>query len=129
MFEPVEHIPFHRERGQNIGGERAGAGTVMFPQVVDLFEQHASAGRFTQPGTREPVLCEHQFVLDMCAGLAVHRRLLFSVLPGDPARLTCGKACTPAIIEANRHRLGLDLPVWQQYWEQAPLYYESHSSR
>jgi len=43
--------------------------------------------------------------------------LLFSVLPGDPARLTCGKACTPAIIEANRHRLGLDLPVWQQYWE------------
>ena len=43
--------------------------------------------------------------------------LLFSVLPTDPARLTCGKACTPAIIEANRHRLGLDLPVWQQYWE------------
>ena len=43
--------------------------------------------------------------------------LLFSVLPTDPARLTCGKACTPEIIEANRHRLGLDLPVWQQYWE------------
>jgi peptide/nickel transport system permease protein len=41
--------------------------------------------------------------------------LLFSVLPTDPARLTCGKACTPAIIEANRHRLGLDLPVWQQF--------------
>lgn len=43
--------------------------------------------------------------------------LLFSVLPTDPARLTCGKSCTPAIIEANRHRLGLDLPVWQQYWD------------
>jgi peptide/nickel transport system permease protein len=43
--------------------------------------------------------------------------LLFSVLPADPARLTCGKACTPAIIEANRERLGLNLPVWQQYWE------------
>ena len=43
--------------------------------------------------------------------------LLFSVLPTDPARLTCGKACTPEIIEANRHRLGLDQPVWQQYWE------------
>lgn len=42
--------------------------------------------------------------------------LLFSVLPTDPARLTCGKACTPEIIEANRRRLGLDLPVWQQYW-------------
>ena len=42
--------------------------------------------------------------------------LLFSVLPTDPARLTCGKSCTPAIIEANRHRLGLDLPVLEQYW-------------
>ncbi len=35
---------------------------------------------------------------------------LFNMLPGDPARLTCGKACSPAIIEANRHRLGLDEP-------------------
>ncbi|MEI8056511.1 MAG: ABC transporter permease [Actinomycetes bacterium] len=43
--------------------------------------------------------------------------LLFNVLPGDPARLTCGKACTPEIIEANRHRLGLDMPVIAQYWE------------
>jgi peptide/nickel transport system permease protein len=42
--------------------------------------------------------------------------LLFSVLPTDPARLTCGKGCSPDIIEANRHRLGLDLPVWEQYW-------------
>jgi peptide/nickel transport system permease protein len=43
--------------------------------------------------------------------------LLFSVLPTDPARLTCGKACTPEVIAANRHNLGLDLPVLQQYWE------------
>jgi peptide/nickel transport system permease protein len=42
---------------------------------------------------------------------------LFSLLPADPARLTCGKSCTPQIIEANRHKLGLDLPVIQQYWE------------
>jgi peptide/nickel transport system permease protein len=41
--------------------------------------------------------------------------LLFSVLPSDPAALTCGKNCTPDIIEANRVRLGLDLPLWQQY--------------
>jgi peptide/nickel transport system permease protein len=40
---------------------------------------------------------------------------LFNILPGDPARLTCGKACTPAVIEANRHRLGLDEPVLTQY--------------
>jgi peptide/nickel transport system permease protein len=40
---------------------------------------------------------------------------LFNLLPGDPARLTCGKACTPVIIEANRHRLGLDEPPLTQY--------------
>ena len=43
--------------------------------------------------------------------------LLFSILPSDPAALTCGKNCTPQVIEANRVRLGLDLPLWQQYWE------------
>jgi peptide/nickel transport system permease protein len=41
--------------------------------------------------------------------------LLFSVLPADPARLTCGKSCTPSIIAANRHRLGLDAPLPVQY--------------
>jgi peptide/nickel transport system permease protein len=41
--------------------------------------------------------------------------ILFSLLPGDPARLTCGKACTPQIIAANRHHLGLDEPVLTQY--------------
>jgi len=41
--------------------------------------------------------------------------VIFAYLPMDPARLTCGKACTPNIIEANRHRLGLDVPVQVQY--------------
>ena len=41
--------------------------------------------------------------------------VIFAYLPMDPARLTCGKACTPSIIEANRHRLGLDVPVQVQY--------------
>ena len=41
--------------------------------------------------------------------------LLFNALPADPARLTCGKACTPAVIEANRVRLGLDKPLYEQY--------------
>jgi len=42
--------------------------------------------------------------------------LLFSLLPTDPAALTCGKACTPERIEANRERLGYDKPVPEQYW-------------
>ena len=36
---------------------------------------------------------------------------LFNLLPSDPARLTCGKICTPALLEANRHKLGLDMPA------------------
>ena len=47
--------------------------------------------------------------------LSVTVFVLFNLLPGDPARLTCGRACTPAIIAANRHRLGLDQPVLTQY--------------
>jgi peptide/nickel transport system permease protein len=43
--------------------------------------------------------------------------VLFNALPADPAALTCGKSCTPQIIETNRVRLGLDLPLWQQYFE------------
>ena len=41
--------------------------------------------------------------------------VIFAVLPMDPAKLTCGKACFPAVVEANRHRLGLDVPVHVQY--------------
>jgi peptide/nickel transport system permease protein len=47
--------------------------------------------------------------------LSVSVFFLFNMLPGDPARLTCGKACTASIIEANRHRLGLDEPPLTQY--------------
>jgi len=53
------------------------------------------------------------FVLLFLVSLAVF--FLFNMLPGDPARLTCGKACTPQIIEANRRRLGLDQPPLTQY--------------
>jgi peptide/nickel transport system permease protein len=42
--------------------------------------------------------------------------MIFSILPFDPAALTCGQRCTPQIIEANRIRLGLDKPLIEQYW-------------
>lgn len=47
--------------------------------------------------------------------LSVATFFLFQMIPGDPARLTCGKACTPEIINANRIRLGYDKPVLEQY--------------
>jgi peptide/nickel transport system permease protein len=47
--------------------------------------------------------------------LSIITFLLFNAVPTDPARLTCGKVCTPDIIAANRIRLGLDQPLYVQY--------------
>lgn len=47
--------------------------------------------------------------------LSVVTFALFNAVPTDPARLTCGKTCTPQIVEANRIRLGLDKPLVIQY--------------
>lgn len=43
--------------------------------------------------------------------------VLFAAVPADPAALTCGKSCSEEVIEANRARLGLDKPVYEQYRE------------
>jgi peptide/nickel transport system permease protein len=51
----------------------------------------------------------------MLVALSMIVFLLFAALPTDPAALTCGKSCTPQIIEANRVRLGLDKPLVTQY--------------
>lgn len=47
--------------------------------------------------------------------LSVSVFVLFQALPSDPARLSCGKICTPAILEGNRKRLGYDRPMLEQY--------------
>lgn len=41
--------------------------------------------------------------------------LLFFASPADPARYTCGKNCTPELLEQNRKALGYDKPVLI-YW-------------
>jgi peptide/nickel transport system permease protein len=40
---------------------------------------------------------------------------IFYASPTDPARLTCGKNCTPQSIAANRKALGFDKPITVQY--------------
>jgi len=40
---------------------------------------------------------------------------LFTLLPADPAALTCGKSCNPQVIAQNRIRLGYDKPIYVQY--------------
>ena len=42
--------------------------------------------------------------------------IIFGLIPIDPASLSCGVHCNPVVVEANRHRLGLDVPLWQQWW-------------
>lgn len=43
--------------------------------------------------------------------------LLIRVLPGDPVLLHLEKHATPAAVEQMRHQLGLDKPLWIQYFD------------
>lgn len=56
-------------------------------------------------------------MIGLLFGVTIITFLLFSALPADPAALTCGKSCTPEIIEKNRERLGYDKPITVQYQE------------
>lgn len=56
------------------------------------------------------------FAVGLLLAVSLFTYLLFSMLPADPAALTCGKNCKPDLIEANRVRLGYDKPVLEQYW-------------
>jgi ABC-type dipeptide/oligopeptide/nickel transport system permease component len=48
-------------------------------------------------------------------GLTLILFAFIHLLPGDPAEAILGQHQRPELIEALRHRLGLDLPLWQQY--------------
>jgi peptide/nickel transport system permease protein len=41
--------------------------------------------------------------------------VIMRVLPGDPVALHFEKKADPALMDAMRHALGLDKPLWQQY--------------
>lgn len=56
------------------------------------------------------------FAILLLLAVSLFTYLIFSILPSDPAALTCGKNCKPELIEANRVRLGYDKPVLEQYW-------------
>jgi peptide/nickel transport system permease protein len=42
---------------------------------------------------------------------------LFFALPGDPARVDCGRVCTPQKLADLHRTLGLDHPIVVQYWD------------
>jgi peptide/nickel transport system permease protein len=50
-------------------------------------------------------------------GVTVITFLIMFAIPGDPAQLVAGKNATPEKIEAIRVRLGLDQPIYVQYYK------------
>lgn len=50
------------------------------------------------------------------AGVAVILFVVSQVLPTDTVRLVAGDSVPPAVREAIAHNLGLDRPVWVQFW-------------
>ena len=42
--------------------------------------------------------------------------LIFGIVPVDPARISCGVHCNAIEVAGNRHRLGLDVPLYEQWW-------------
>lgn len=55
-------------------------------------------------------------VLPVMLGVVVAVFFLLRLVPGDPARMILGERATPESIAALREQLGLDLPLWQQFW-------------
>jgi peptide/nickel transport system permease protein len=53
--------------------------------------------------------------LGVVLGVVTRMFALLRLAPGDPALLLVGPAATPAQVAAQRHALGLDRPVAQQY--------------
>ncbi|MFH9661974.1 ABC transporter permease [Streptomyces sp. NPDC017248] len=42
--------------------------------------------------------------------------MLFYAVPRDPARVACGKVCTPETLDVIRHNMGISDPIPVQYW-------------
>src|SRR5690625_5790667 len=49
-------------------------------------------------------------------GVSIITFSVFNLVPGDPARLVAGERATDEIVQAMRAKLGLDLPLYEQYW-------------
>ncbi|SER33678.1 peptide/nickel transport system permease protein [Faunimonas pinastri] len=49
-------------------------------------------------------------------GVSIVTFLLLFLVPADPARQIAGRSATPAMVESIREQLGLNLPIYQQYW-------------
>lgn len=62
------------------------------------------------------VLRRLTFVIPQALGISIVTFILVRVLPGDPALVLLGTTATEQSIAAVEERLGLDKPLWEQYW-------------
>ncbi|HEU0230455.1 MAG TPA: ABC transporter permease [Burkholderiaceae bacterium] len=64
-----------------------------------------------------PIVKKRLFSLILVViGVSLITFVISHLIPGDPARLIAGERATPAIVAHIRHQLGLDLPLYEQYW-------------
>jgi peptide/nickel transport system permease protein len=54
--------------------------------------------------------------VSVIAGVVVAVFLLMRIIPGDPGRMMLGERATPEAVAELDHELGLDLPIWEQFW-------------
>jgi peptide/nickel transport system permease protein len=57
------------------------------------------------------------YAIPVLLGVALITLLLFNVAGGDPARMRLGKAASPEAVDALRIEMGLDQPLYTQYWQ------------
>ena len=53
--------------------------------------------------------------IPVMAVVALFVFFLLHLTPGDPAAVIAGDDASPAEVEGIRRKLGLDLPIWQQF--------------
>jgi peptide/nickel transport system permease protein len=56
------------------------------------------------------------FLLLVLLGVTIITFTISNLIPGDPARLIAGDRATPEIVAKIRDDLGLDRPLYEQYW-------------
>ncbi|MFI8932203.1 ABC transporter permease [Streptomyces sp. NPDC053474] len=56
-------------------------------------------------------------VLGVLIAIAAVTFTIFYVLPSDPAAAACGKSCSAERLAAIRAHMGLDQPLWRQFWD------------
>jgi ABC-type dipeptide/oligopeptide/nickel transport system permease component len=55
-------------------------------------------------------------MMTVLLGVSVLVFLMIHMIPGDPARLIAGMEATPEVVEQIRQDLGLDQPLYVQFW-------------